>query len=182
MIGVIMLVKELDFEIVSEYNLEVIVSDSSLDFGKRKKIIVYLRVWVINIDDSGMYIVKVWMIYVFIVFLLNFVGLVGVFYKFDLEVFLVFENGIEIDIILEGDCYMVDDFLKFNGFFSVIINGGFFIVVNDWSLFGIGKLIVYVMNVNFVEVNVIVVGSNNFIVSVVFYFEIFGVLKVIELK
>ena len=180
--GVITLAKELDFETVSEHNLEVTVSDSSLDPGKRKKITAHLRVRVINIDDSGMYTAKARMIHAFIASPLNPAGLAGVPHKSDLEVLLAFENGTEIDITSEGDRYTVDDSSKSNGLFSATTNGGLFIVANDRSLFGTGKLIVHVTNVNSVEVNVTVVGSNNLTVSAVPYPETPGASKVTELK
>lgn len=129
-----------------------------------------------------MYIVKVWVIWLFIVLLVNLVGLVGILDRFVLEIILVYENGIEVDIIMEGNCYILDDLLKFNNFFSVVNNGVFYVIVNNVGFVGIGKFIVYVMNVNFVEVNVIVVGSSSLVVKVVLYFDIFDDLEVIEFK
>lgn len=84
----------------------------------------------------------------YIVFLVNFVGVVGFFYKFVLEICLVYKNGSLVLIIVELYCYILDDVLKFNNFFCVImIDGMFFVVVNSDGMVGFGELFVYVINV-----------------------------------
>lgn len=63
-----------------------------------------------------------------------------------------------------------------------MIDGMFFVVVNSDGMVGFGELFVYVINVQILEVNVVVVGDRFFSVKVLFYLEILGVLEVSEFK
>ena len=158
------------------------MSDSSPDSNKRKQITAHLRIRVINIDDSEMYTAKARMKQAFIASPVNPAGLAGVPHKSPLEVVLVYENGTEVDITMEGDRYTLDDTSKSNNLFSAVNSGTAYVEANGQGLFGMGQLLVHVTNVNSVEVNVTVVGSSSLSVKAFPFPEKPSASEVTELK
>lgn len=159
--------KELDYETINQHNLEVTVTDNSPVSINRKTITANLQIRVINIDDSEMYTAKVRMIQPFIASPVNPAGLAGIPDRSALEILLVYENGTEVDITMEGDRYTLDDSSKSNNLFSAENNGVPYVVANDGGLSGTGQLLVHVTNVNSVVVNVTIAGSSNLSVKAV---------------
>lgn len=180
--GVITLAKALDFETINQHNLEVTVTDNSPVSSNRRTITTNLEIRVLNIDDSGMYTAKVRLIQSFIASPINPAGLAGIVDRSTLEIILVYENGTEVDITMNGNRYTLDDLSKSNNLFSAVNNGVPYVIANNAGLAGIGKLLVHVTNVNSVEVNVTVVGSSNLAFKAVPYSDIPDDSEVIELK
>ena len=180
--GVITLAKALDFETVSQHNLEVTVTDNSPVSSNRRTITTNLEIRVLNIDDSGMYTAKVRVIRSFIASPINPAGLAGIADRSALEIILVHENGTEVDITMEGNRYTLDASSKSNNLFSAVNNGVPYVIANNAGLAGIGQLLVLVTNVNSVEVNVTVVGSNSLTVKAVPHSDIPDDSEVTELK
>ena len=181
--GVITLAKELDYETISQHNLEITVTDNSAVSNNRRTITATLVVRVIDIPDSEMYTARVQMMQIVIASSVNPAGLAGISNKAALKIFLVYKNGSEVDITMEVNRYTLDDASKSNNLFSTVINGGApYVVANSQGLNGLGQLLVHVTNVNSIELNVTVVGSNGILtVQAVPYPEIPNALKVTEL-
>ena len=180
--GVIMLAKALDFETIKQHNLEVTVTDNSPVSSNRRTITTNLEIRVLNIDDSEMFTAKARVVRSVIASPVNPAGLAGIPDRSDLEIILVYENGTEVDITMEGNRYTLDDSSKSNNLFSAVNNGVPYVIANNEGLAGIGKLLIHVTNVNSVEVNVTVVGSSNLAIKAVPYSDISDDSEVTELK
>lgn len=180
--GVVTLTKELDFETINQHNLEVTVTDNSPVSSNRKTITANLEIRVLNIDDSEMYTAKARVIQPFIASPVNPAGLAGIPDRSALEIILVYENGTEVDITMEGNRYTLDDSSKSDNLFSAVNNGIPYVIANDRGVAGTGQLLVHVTNVNSVEVNITVVGSSNLAVKAVSYSDIPDDSEVTELK
>ena len=174
--------KELDYETISQHNLEVTVTDNSPVSNNRRTTTANLEIRVINIDDSEMYTAKVRMIQPFIASPANPAGLAGIPDRAALEILLVYENGTEVDITMEGGRYTMDDSSKSNNLFSVENNGAPYVIANDGGLAGTGQLLVHVTNVDSVVINITVVGSKSLTVKAVPHSEISDDSEVTELK
>lgn len=180
--GVITLAKELDFETINQHNLEVTVTDNSPVTVNRRTITANLEIRVINIDDSEMYTAKARLVQAFIASPVNPAGLAGIPDRTALEILLVYENGTEVDITMEGDRYTLDDASRSNNLFSAESNGAPYVIANNGGLAGTGQLLVHVTNVNSIVVNITVVGSNNLTVKAVPHSAISDDSEVTELK
>ena len=174
--------KGLDFETINQHNLEVTVTDNSPVSSNRRTVTTNLEIRVLNVDDSEMYTAKARVIQSFIASPVNPAGLAGIPDRAALEIILVYENGTEVDITMEGNRYTLDDSSKSNNLFSAVDNGVPYVVANDAGLAGIGQLLVHVTNVNSVEVNVTVVGSINLAVKAVPYPDVPDDSELTELK
>lgn len=162
--------------------MQVTVTDNSPASSNRRTITTNIEIRVLNVDDSGMYTAKARVIRSFIASPVNPAGLAGIPDRSALEIILVYENGTEVDITMEGNRYTLDDSSKSNNLFSAVNNGVPYVIANNAGFAGIGKLIVHVTNVNSVEVNITVVGSSSLAVKAVPYSDIPDDSEVIELK
>lgn len=182
-LGVITLAKALDFETISQHNLEITITDNSLNINHRTQITANIQVRVINIEDSVHYTANAQMLQAYIASAVNPAVLAGVPQKSALEILLVHENGTAMDITKDSNRYSIDDTTKSNNLFSVAITDGTpFVVANGNGLTGKGQLLVHVTNVQTIELNVTVVGGSFLSAKAVSYPDTPGASEITELK
>ena len=181
--GEIHVAKELDFETIQQYTLEITVTDNAPEVSERRTVTAEVTVDIIDVDDTSSYDAVATLVQPRIASRSSAAFWAGIASSSALQIKLINKNNSQEQDISKDTDMVSFDLAKSSNLFSVDYLGGDpHVRANDQGASGRGVLVVQVKNVGNVEVNVTLAGVVSSEAQLLPYPHVEGAPEISELK